>query len=205
MKFFQNAVKHNDQLDIVLTISKLIDKFPFYNPRTPKFNKPFKIKITNAGLWGWNSDKNGYRYIKKHPMTNLDWPEIPGKLIDIWKKYCGGHGIPNSCLFNLYEFPHSNLGLHQDKDENDFSVPVLSLSIGSTAIFKYGRTKKKLNKINLESGTIVLMHGPSRLDYHGISRILKTENNILNLSKFNCFPSDSRINITLRKYDSNVK
>ena len=95
--------------------------------------------------------------------------------------------------------------MHQDKEENDFSFPVLSLSIGSTAIFKYGRTKNKLNAIKLESGTIVIMEGTSRLAYHGITKILKTEDNILNDEKFNSFPPHSRISITLRMYKSNSK
>ena len=205
MKFFRNAIQPNDQSDLILIISKLIDKFPFYNPTTPKFNKPFNMKITSAGLWGWNSDKNGYCYTRKHPYTNSNWPKIPRKLINIWNKYCGKYEVPNSCLFNLYEFPNSKLGLHQDKEENDFSFPVLSLSIGSTAIFKYGRTKNKLNTIKLESGTIVIMEGASRLAYHGITKILKTEDNILNDEKFNSFPPHSRISITLRMYKSNSK
>ena len=50
--------------------------------------------------------------------------------------------LPNSCLFNLYNFPDSKLGLHQDKDENNFSFPILSISIGNSAVFKYGKTKK---------------------------------------------------------------
>ena len=201
MKFFHNAIVHDDQIKIVLSISRIIKLYPFYNPRIPRFNRPFKMKITSAGLWGWNSDKNGYGYISKHPITKLRWPKIPNTLISIWRKYSGEKILPNSCLFNLYNYPDSKLGLHQDKDENNFSFPVLSISIGNSAIFKYGETKKNLNKIILDSGTIVLMGGDSRLYYHGISKIIRNDKKDFFGSRIDCLPENSRICITMRRYE----
>ena len=139
MKFFLNRISKPDQLEIAIVVSKIISKSPFFRPRTPVFGKPFKTLITNAGSWGWKSDVNSYGYVKKHPVTNNGWPKIPGKLVDVWKFYCKDHSLPNSCLINLYNYPDSVLGLHQDKDENDLSHPVLSISLGSSAIFKYGK------------------------------------------------------------------
>ena len=139
-------------------------------------------------------------YVKKHPSTQKKWPPIPCKLINIWKKFLKEYNLPNSCLINLYTYPESKLGLHQDIDENDLTCPVMSISLGSKAVFKYGETKKNLKQKYLSSGAIVLMGGKSRLFYHGVSKILKVENNVLSLDKIKCFPPDSRINITMRYF-----
>ena len=50
-------------------IIKIFKESPLFLPKTPKFNRPFKILITNAGKWGWKSDINGYGYVTKHPIT----------------------------------------------------------------------------------------------------------------------------------------
>ena len=110
--------------------------------------------------------------------------------------------MPNSCLINLYKNIDSSLGLHQDKDENDFSVPVLTISIGSSCKFNYGKTKeiKLLKTVDLKTGSVVILSGDSRLDYHSVSEILKTNTNILHNKSPNIFPRNSRISITLRRF-----
>ena len=202
MKFFLNKLDLNEQSLILYDVSKLISEFPLFRPTTPKFNKPFKVLITNAGKWGWKSDIYGYGYTPIHPITNKLWPKIPESILEIWKDYCKDYPLPNSCLINLYNYPDSTLGVHQDKDERNFNNPVLSISLGSSAIFVYGKKKTKMKKICLSSGSIVLMDGNSRLDYHGIRKIIKDEKNILNQKKNFGFPRNSRINITLRVYES---
>ena len=92
--------------------------------------------------------------------------------------------------------------MHQDKDENDFNHPILSISLGSDAIFLYGKDRKKLKKIRLKSGSVVKMHGKSRLFFHGISRIIKVDFNILSNDIIN-FPHNARINVTLRRFRPN--
>ncbi len=200
MIFFLNEIPKKKQINLANDVSFIIKKSPLFRPRFPRFNNPFKILITNAGEWGWISDKYGYRYTENHPKTKKCWPPIPNNFVELWKKYSQCLHLPNSCLINLYSYPDSALGLHQDKDENDFSFPVLSISLGCSAIFKYGKERNRLYDICLTSGSIVVMRDESRLNYHGVSRILKTKNNILEESKLDYLPSDARINITLRRY-----
>jgi len=202
MQFFLNGINKVLQKKIALEVSKILADAPFYTPRMPKTNTPFRIKISSAGIWGWNSDISGYNYIKKHPKTGVSWPKIPKIFFKIWKKFTHLEEFPNSCLINLYDKNNATLGLHQDKEENNFSFPVLSISLGNSAIFNYGRSKNHstLKKICLISGSIVLMKGESRLFYHSISKIISAEKNVLNKKKISNIPLDSRICITLRKF-----
>ena len=143
MQFYINELNKNEQIKLLSKIIIIIEQAPLYRPTIPRWNKPFNQLITNAGKWGWSSDIKGYKYINSHPKTGRLWPEIPLLLKQIWRTYTGLKIEPNSCLINLYENLNSTLGLHQDKDENDFFFSVLSISFGNTGIFNYGRTKEK--------------------------------------------------------------
>ena len=85
------------------------------------------------------------------------------------------------------------MGLHQDRDEQDFDAPVLSLSLGDTAIFRVGGTSRggKTVSLKLASGDALLFGGEARLAYHGIDRILAGSSGLL--------PQGGRINLTLRR------
>ena len=69
MKILISVLSESIQKKIIHEVSEIIDKAPLFNPLTPIWNKPLKISITNAGTWGWQSDKNGYKYEKCHPVT----------------------------------------------------------------------------------------------------------------------------------------
>ena len=202
MQFYINVLNKNEQVRLLSKIALIIHKAPLYRPTIPRWNKPFNLLITNAGKWGWTSDIKGYKYINSHPLTGDFWPEIPLLLKQIWRTYTGLKIEPNSCLINLYENLNSKLGLHQDKDENDFSFPVLSISFGNTGIFYYGKTKDKkyLKKIELPSGSVVIMQEKSRLMYHSIAKILQVKDNLAYKTCSKFFPRESRVNITLRRY-----
>tara|TARA_Y100000287_G_C14125996_1_gene307367 strand:- start:396 stop:716 length:321 start_codon:yes stop_codon:yes gene_type:complete len=103
-------------------------------------------------------------------------------------------------LINVYENEKSTLGLHQDKDENDFSYPVVSISIGNKAIFNYGSSRKNLKKICLPSGSVVILKDESRLYYHSISKVFKNDKNIFYNSKNIGLPKKGRVSITLRVF-----
>lgn len=201
MIFLLNSLDKNYQTKIIKDLSKIISKSPFFTPTLPRFNNPFKIKISNAGKWGWVSNVSGYQYVREHPITNKKWPKIPKSLLFLWQKHCCKINLPDSCLINLYSFPNSSLGIHQDKNEKDLTNPVLSISLGSNAIFRYGENKNKLNEICLKSGAICMLKGSSRLYYHGVKKIQKVKKNIIDTCDFDCFPKDCRINITLRKFE----
>jgi len=115
-------------------------------------------------------------------------------------KYGSSLTLPNCSLINVYENEESTLGVHQDKDENDFSFPVVSISIGNKAIFNYGSSKKNLKKICLPSGSIVVLEDKSRLYYHSISKIFRNDNNIFYDGKNVNLPKKGRVSITLRVF-----
>ena len=202
MIFLLNSIDKNYQIRIIHDLSEIISKSPFFTPTLPRFNKPFTIRISNAGKWGWISNIKGYQYVEKHPITKKKWPRIPSSLMYLWQKNCYKVKPPDSCLINLYSFPNSSLGLHQDKNEKNLAHPVLSISLGSSAIFSYGKNKNTLDKICLKSGSICILKDSSRLYYHGVEKIQKVRKNIIDSCKFDCFPKDCRINITLRRFEA---
>ena len=200
MKILIGVLDHSIQKKIIDEVSKIIYRAPLFNPLTPIWNKPLKIKITNAGTWGWLSNKQGYKYVKYHPLTKKKWPPIPNIFFEIWNKYSSSLILPNCSLINVYENEKSTLGTHQDKDENDFSYPVVSISIGNRAIFNCGSSRRNLKKICLPSGSIVILKGESRLYYHSISKVFKNDKNIFYNSENIDLPKKGRISITLRVF-----
>ena len=99
-------------------------------------------------------------------------PLIPKSILSVWHRLVSEKMDPECCLINFYD-THAKMGLHQDKDEADFSWPVLSISLGDTAIFRVGgcRRRDPTCTIPLGSGDVVVIGGPARLVYHGIDRI----------------------------------
>ena len=201
MKILVDVLSHYIQKKIVDEISEIIYQAPFFIPLTPIWNKPLKISITNAGKWGWLSDKHGYKYVKYHPVTNKEWPPIPTTLLKIWNKYSSSTKPPNCSLINVYKNEKATLGVHQDKDENNFSFPVVLISIGNRAIFNYGTSKKNLKEICLSSGSVVVLRNKSRLYYHSISKVYKSKKNIFYHNKNSSLPKEGRISVTLRRYE----
>tara|TARA_B100000963_G_scaffold321987_1_gene305713 strand:- start:3892 stop:4503 length:612 start_codon:yes stop_codon:yes gene_type:complete len=201
MKILVNVLSYYLQKKIVDEISEIIYKAPLFNPLTPIWNKPLKISITNAGKWGWLSDKNGYKYVKYHPVTKKKWPPIPNTLLKIWDKFGSEFAPPNCSLINVYKNEKANLGIHQDKDENNFSFPVVSISLGNKAIFNYGSSKRNLKKICLSSGSVVVLKNESRLYYHSISKVYRDNKNIFYHSKNVSLPKEGRISVTLRRFE----
>jgi alkylated DNA repair protein (DNA oxidative demethylase) len=148
------------------------------------------VRMTSAGDLGWVTDKAGYRYQDQHPK-GMDWPEIPEPVLAIWQDLAGRDRAPDCCLINYYG-EDARMGLHQDKDEADFSWPVLSVSLGDDALFRIGNTTRggKTDSLWLNSGDVVIMGGPARLTYHGVDRIRFKSSKLL--------PKGGRINLTLR-------
>ena len=200
MKILISVLSEPVQKKIIHEVSRIIDKAPLFNPLTPIWNKPLSVNITNAGTWGWLSDKNGYKYVKCHPVTKKNWPPIPKIFFEIWNKYGSPLTLPNCSLINIYKNEKTTLGIHQDKDENDFSHPVVSISIGNKAIFNYGSSRKNLKKICLPSGSIVVLKDESRLYYHSISKIFKSDKNVFYDNQNINLTKEGRISITLRKF-----
>ena len=116
MKILISVLSHHIQKKIVCEISEIIYKAPLFTPLTPIWNNPLKVSITNAGTWGWLSNKQGYKYEKFHPLTKKKWPPIPKTFLRIWNKYGSTSTPPNCSLINVYKNEKASLGIHQDKD-----------------------------------------------------------------------------------------
>jgi alkylated DNA repair protein (DNA oxidative demethylase) len=158
----------------------------------PRTGKPFSVRMTNAGPLGWVSDERGYRYQPRHPDTGKPWPPIPASARRAWDELGAYLLPPEACLVNLYP-PGARMGLHQDRDEKDFSAPVLSLSLGDTALFRFGGTERggPTRSVRLRSGDALVLGGPARLAFHGVDRLLSGTSVLL--------PEGGRINLTLRR------
>lgn len=175
-----------DQLHGVLAAA------PPFTPRMPRTGKPFSVRMTNCGSLGWVSDEVGYRYQPNHPETGRPWPAMPNLLAEAWDALSGVPHPAEACLVNLYAST-ARMGMHQDRDEATFAAPVVSLSLGDTAIFRIGGTTRggPTRSLRLASGDAFVFGGPARLVFHGIDRILAGTSSLL--------PAGGRINCTLRR------
>jgi DNA oxidative demethylase len=185
------------QRRLVALLREAAASAPFFVPTMPRTGKPFSVRMTNLGPLGWVSDKDGgYRYQARHPETGLRWPPIPGMVLDVWRQISGYPHDPEACLVNHYE-PSARMGLHQDRDEDDFAAPVVSISLGDRCLFRVGGTKRgdPTRSIKLSSGDVVVLGGQSRLAFHGVDRIYPGTSTLIG----DWFPDGGRINLTLRR------
>jgi alkylated DNA repair protein (DNA oxidative demethylase) len=170
---------------------------PFYTPTMPRTGKPFSVRMTNLGVLGWVSDKDGgYRYQATHPETGRPWPPIPEMIMAVWWELAGYPHPPQACLVNYYA-PTARMGLHQDRDEEDFAAPVVSISLGDACRFRVGGTARggPTRSLKLSSGDVVVLGGAARLAFHGVDRLYPGTSTLL----AGWFPEGGRINLTLRR------
>jgi alkylated DNA repair protein (DNA oxidative demethylase) len=172
-------------------IEAIAKRAPWFTPRMPRTGKTFSVKMTNCGTLGWVSDVEGYRYQPLHPDTGEPWPPIPALALRAWRELAAYPHPPQACLINFYDVA-ARMGLHQDSDEGDFSAPVVSISLGDSALFRYGGARRNdpTKSVKLHSGDVVVLGGPSRLAFHGIDRIYPGSSALL--------PGGGRFNLTLR-------
>ncbi|WP_425046865.1 alpha-ketoglutarate-dependent dioxygenase AlkB family protein [Primorskyibacter sp. S87] len=182
-------VPSEEQVLLVEALRPVLKAAPLFSPTTAS-GKNMSVRMTSAGSCGWVSDKNGYRYEPRHPKGRA-WPPIPGEILQIWSDVTGLEREPDSCLVNYYG-EGARMGMHQDRDEADFSWPVLSVSLGDDGLFRIGNTERggKTESVWLSSGDVVVMGGPARLTYHGLDRIRFGSSRLL--------PKGGRLNLTLR-------
>ncbi|WP_439470237.1 alpha-ketoglutarate-dependent dioxygenase AlkB [Brevundimonas sp.] len=189
-RWWPGALDAAAQAALLAEVLRAVELSPFYRPVTPG-GRPFSVRMTNLGPLGWVSDRDGYRYQPTHPETDAPWPPIPETLLDLWRDLTGWPEPPDACLVNLYR-EAAKMGLHQDRDEADLNAPVLSVSLGDTAIFRVGPAAGGPTKsIRLASGDVCALTGPARLARHGIDRLLPGSSGLI--------PGGGRINLTLRR------
>lgn len=193
MQYYPQAFDRAAQTALLGALRNIIDEAPLYTPTMPRTGKPMSVRMTNCGPLGWVTDKErGYRYQANHPETGKPWPPIPQVLLDLWDEVTGYTHPPEACLINYYA-GSAKMGLHQDRDEEDFSAPVLSVSLGDTGIFRVGGKARKdpAKTFELKSGDVVVLGGADRLAYHGIDHIVEGSSDLL--------AEGGRFNLTLRR------
>ena len=179
---------------LVMAIDAVAARAPFRHMLTPG-GRQMSVAMTNCGAAGWVSDRAGYRYSPKDPETDQPWPTMPELFRDLAVSAAAEAGYPDFqpdvCLINRYA-PGTRLSLHQDRDERDFSQPIVSVSLGLPASFQFGGARRSdpVRRHALRHGDVLVWGGPSRLFHHGILPL--KEGNHPDLGRF-------RLNLTFRR------
>jgi DNA oxidative demethylase len=182
------------EADLIADISNIAAQAPFRYMVTPGGHQ-MSVAMTNCGSAGWVTDRSGYRYDANDPETGRPWPAMPPSFRELAGQAADHAGFggfsSDACLINRYR-PGAKMSLHQDKDENDFGAPIVSVSLGLPAIFLFGGLKRsdKPRRFQLEHGDIVVWGGPARLKFHGVAPLADGEHALL---------GRQRINLTFRK------
>jgi alkylated DNA repair protein (DNA oxidative demethylase) len=173
---------------LVADIRQVAENAPFFTPVTAR-GKAMSVRMTSAGRVGWVSDRREAQEAR-HP-AGMAWPAIPESVLGIWRDLVSKEREPDCCLVNWYG-DGARMGLHQDRDEGDFSWPVLSVSLGDDALFRVGGVERSdpTESVWLRSGDVVVMGGDARLCHHGIDRVKHGSSMLL--------PKAGRINLTCR-------
>jgi alkylated DNA repair protein (DNA oxidative demethylase) len=161
-----------EEAALAAAVQEIAQAAPFRIMSTPG-GKPMSAAITNCGAAGWVSDRRGYRYAGADPQSGLPWPAMPPLLHTLATSAAAAAGFagfsPDACLINRY-VPGAKMTLHQDRDEADFSAPIVSVSLGLPAVFLWGgkARSEKPARLELVSGDVVVFGGAGRLNFHGI-------------------------------------
>ena len=153
------------------------------------------VAMSNCGHAGWLSDHSGYRYDAVDPQTGRPWPAMPERFARLAARAALAAGFahfePDACLINRYA-PGARLSLHQDRNEQDFDAPIVSVSLGVPASFLWGGAARadRPRRVRLEHGDIVVWGGPARLNFHGID-VLREDHHVLT--------DNVRFNLTFRR------
>ncbi|RTE93850.1 DNA oxidative demethylase AlkB [Bradyrhizobium sp. LVM 105] len=180
--------------ELIDAVRAIVAQSPFRRMTTPGGHL-MSVAMTNCGERGWIADHTGYRYDPVDPRTGAPWPAMPPVLRDLARRAAEQGGFqdfaPDACLVNRYE-PGTRLSLHQDKDELDYSAPIVSVSLGLPATFLFGGMARsdKPRRFRLVHGDVVVWGGASRLAYHGVAPLAEGEHALL---------GRRRINLTFRK------
>jgi alkylated DNA repair protein (DNA oxidative demethylase) len=180
------------QIELLAALREVLAAAPLFTPRMPTSGRPFTVRMSNCGPLGWVSDASGYRYAAAHPETGRPWPPIPAVLLAAWSELGGYSHAPQACMINFYG-PAAKMGLHQDRDEDDFDAPVVSLSLGDSCLFRVGGRQRgdPTRSLRLHSGDALVLGGAARLAFHGVDRILPGTSTLL--------AEGGRFNLTLRR------
>lgn len=179
---------------VLAALRQLIDRAPFRHMVTPGGFR-MSVAMSNCGRYGWVADRRGYRYEPIDPESGQPWPPMPSLFGELAQSAAAAAGFagfePDACLINRYA-PGTRLSLHQDKNERDFSAPIVSVSLGIPALFLFGGLQRsdKALRVPLEHGDVVVWGGSARLRYHGVLPLKENQHPLT---------GEHRINLTFRK------
>ena len=184
----------SDESVLLNDIAKIIAAAPLRKMFTPS-GLPMSVATTSCGDAGWVSDHQGYRYSKYDAYSKQPWPSMPASFLRVAINAALAAGfenfLPDSCLINCYQVA-AKMSLHQDKNEKDFTQPIVSISLGVPALFLFGGLQRnaKTIRVPLLHGDVVVWGGPARLNFHGVLPIKAAVHPLL---------GEQRINLTFRK------
>lgn len=179
---------------VLPALAHICEVAPFRHMVTPG-GFSMSVALTNCGHLGWTSDRSGYRYSPIDPASGQPWPELPSAFLALATAAANAAGfpdfVPDACLVNQYQ-PGSRMSLHQDKDERDYTWPIISVSLGIPATFLFGGHHRadKPQRVPLFHGDVVVWGGKDRLRYHGVAPIKEALHSVMGAQ---------RINFTFRK------
>ena len=182
------------EAELIADIKAIVEQAPFRHMMTPGGHQ-MSVATTNCGSAGWVTDRAGYRYDGLDPQSRRAWPAMPPSFRALAAQAAAEAGFggfsPDACLINRYQ-PGARMSLHQDRDEQDFAAPIVSVSLGLPAIFLFGGAKRsdRPRRFRLQHGDVVVWGGPSRLFFHGIAPLADGEHAVL---------GRQRINLTFRR------
>jgi alkylated DNA repair protein (DNA oxidative demethylase) len=183
-----------DEAILLADINCILKNSPLRNMKTPG-GFIMSVAMTNCGALGWVSDRKGYRYTALDPSTGLPWQPMPASFLALASTAAAQAGyadfVPDACLINQYQLS-ARMSLHQDKDEQDFSQPIVSVSLGVSAMFLFGGAKRtdKASRILLQHGDVIVWGGKTRLNYHGVTPLKADSHKAFGAC---------RVNLTFRK------
>lgn len=180
--------------ELLADIGKIVTAAPFRHMLTPGGQR-MSVAMTNCGEVGWVTDRKGYRYDRVDPETGRPWPPLPHSIAQLADRAATRAGLgpfrPDVCLINRYE-PGARMSLHQDRDERDYSWPIVSVSLGLQATFLFGGSKRsdRAHRLPLVHGDVLVWGGAKRLSFHGVAPVPD-----------GCHPAlgRMRLNLTMRK------
>ena len=184
----------DQDVGVIAALDQVVACAPFRHMVTPG-GLLMSVAMTSCGALGWVSDATGYRYDALDPLSGRNWPAMPSALLRLATQAAAQAGfqrfVPDSCLVNRYQ-TGARLSLHQDRDESDFSQPIVSVSLGVPAVFLFGGSTRagRPSRVRLAHGDVVVWGGPARLRYHGVMPLAPAQHRLL---------GSDRLNLTFRK------
>jgi DNA alkylation damage repair protein AlkB len=175
---FSGRLPAAEQRDLWRTCRDLADgPVPMYTP-TVRGGRKMSVGMLCLGKH-WNGLSYQYE-ARRTDFDGLAVPAIPPAMAAIAIEAAAAAGFsmaPDLCIMNFYT-AEARMGVHQDKDERPDTIaagiPIVSVSLGDAARFVIGGLSRKdaTSPVILRSGDVLVMGGPSRLRYHGVTRIL---------------------------------